>query len=223
MHINFGEIKASQYINYNDGVIEERISLIVELPDQDKISIGADYLFANTKTFKWYGKDKKEVQCGVSIGIDSENTRHILKDGSVGIVGFNEDYDSGDGEYFSASIFISIYINEQLFNKIITNIHNKLFISNFTIEVTDDSDEVKYGWEPDSSHIIWANPKEKLYLKSFDISFVQNEPLDADVKANLVEAQKENDACIKKLYGDINANKTALYVIALIVIAKQFI
>jgi hypothetical protein len=226
MHFKFEVSNAFHNISYIDSTNVENISLVAELADGDKLSIGEDYLFANAKTFTWEGKDKKEVNCNISIERDCNIENDFLKSGNIGLVAFSKEFASSDGlDFYSADIFFSIYVNDELFNKISLNISSKLFVLYLSIEVKADNDEMKYGWEPDGSHKIWNNPNENLALKSFNISFGQKGSVDNDVKFDLDEAKKENDSSIKNLYSDINTIKISLYVIAiavLIIVTKIF-
>ena len=106
-----------------------------------------------------------------------------------------------------------MYISDNLFKEIYKNILYKIEISNIDIQLTD-KDKLKFGWQPDGSHIIWQVSEEDngniLDVEAFSIAFKSttqklNDSNDVEEVKNATRKSLQDELKGIKIYVSITA------------------
>lgn len=207
--------------SYSDGKSSENISVVVEIDDELELEIGEKSLAISKKRFNRYKDKKNAVELALAISKASEYKSVVAKfatrgdkEKAVGYAKFwEEHYSESMYETSPAALYFNVYVSDEMYERIYSNIANKLSITHVRLEGEAAEGEIKFGSAMDGSQQIWQ-PKlmpHKLDLYDFNISFAQTEEVDIEV---VNEQQEKKNVLIEKLFKDINAMQFALYVIA---------
>ena len=222
--MTFFYLKASNptvHSSYSNGKSSESISINVEIDDELELAIGEKSLAASKKRFNLYKDKKNEVELALAISKASEYKSVVAKfstksnkEKSVGQAKFwEEHYSESMYETMPSALYFNVYVSDEMYERIYSNIANKLSITHVRLEGEAAEGEIKFGSAMDGSQQIWQlkSMPHKLYLYDFNISFAQTEEVDIEV---VNEQQAKKNVLIDKLFKDINAMQFALYVIA---------
>lgn len=218
--INFKAVNATSNFNYYEAKVSHSILLNVVSAANEVLEIGDNYIFSDDLTYKREGKDKERTECQIKLlkfsDISEESTRKKYNKNKIGELRFFNEY-SSEFEFFSASLIFSLYISDNLFEEIYKNILYKIEISNIDIQLTD-KDKLKFGWQPDGSHIIWQVSEEDngniLDVEAFSIAFKSTTQKLND--SNDVEEVK--DATRKSLQDELKGIKIYVSITAAVAI-----
>ena len=227
-NFNFFEVsRAASHASYsNSDKCSENITLVVQVADGiERFDIDEDYLFACKKTFARHAQGRKPVEkVIITIKKESDADSSSVRKDAVGFATFyNEHVSKHEGDYYwPAALCFQVFVNNELFNRIYSNISNKLYVVHVSLKAKAEQEgELKFGPDFDGSHIIWkrTNDDSRLHLDNFDISFSQTDTL-----ASEADEDKENNknAMITKLFKELNVMRVCLTIISIAVAIEIF-
>jgi hypothetical protein len=214
------EIKLNS--SFSNGKHTESITANVSIDDDLRLEIGEKNLIASKRKFLEFKDNKTEVELHLSIKKASEykslvadfKNRHRGKEKSLGTAQlFDEYFSEASFESYPSALYFRVYLSDDMYEKIYSNIANKLIIAHIRVEGEAALGEINDAALFKSSHQIWQ-PISKPYqlaLYNFDISFSQAETGSTE----LVKEQKIlQNTLVSRLFYSLSKMQFALYVIA---------